>query len=107
VVIPPTPPPDIDLDAWRRSLELLERWRPERLCLPHFGLVEDPSSHLAQLRSAIDRHEAWAREGEEAFVAHLSEDLGARLEPSEADAYAFTALARPSALGLRRWLERG
>jgi glyoxylase-like metal-dependent hydrolase (beta-lactamase superfamily II) len=107
VVIPPTPPPDIDLDAWCRSLELLERWRPERLALPHFGAVEHPASHLAQLREAIDRHEGWAREGEEAFVAHLVADLRRRLPQSEADAYAFTALAQPSALGLRRWLERG
>ncbi|HWD11281.1 MAG TPA: MBL fold metallo-hydrolase [Solirubrobacteraceae bacterium] len=107
VVIPPTPPPDIDLDAWRDSLELLEGWRAQRLALPHFGLVEDPVAHLAELRAAIDRHERWAREGEEAFVAHLTEDLRRRLPASQADAYSFTALAQPSALGLRRWLERG
>jgi glyoxylase-like metal-dependent hydrolase (beta-lactamase superfamily II) len=107
VVIPPTPPPDIDLDAWRHSLQLLESWRPARLALPHFGLVEEPASHLAHLRAAIDRHEGWAREGEEAFVAHLTADLRRRLPASEADAYSFIALAQPSALGLRRWLERG
>jgi glyoxylase-like metal-dependent hydrolase (beta-lactamase superfamily II) len=107
VVIPPTPPPDIDLDAWRASLEVLEAWRPNRLALAHFGVVEDPGAHLAQLREAIDRHERWAREGEEAFVRRLTEDLRGRLPASAAEAYAFTALARPSALGLRRWLERG
>jgi glyoxylase-like metal-dependent hydrolase (beta-lactamase superfamily II) len=107
VVIPPTPPPDIDLDEWRHSLELLEDWQPARLALPHFGLVEEPASHLAQLREAIDRHEGWAREGVDAFVAHLTADLRRRLPASQADAYAFTALAKPSALGLRRWLERG
>jgi glyoxylase-like metal-dependent hydrolase (beta-lactamase superfamily II) len=106
VVIPPTPPPDIDLEAWRDSLSVLEGWRAARLALPHFGLVEDPVAHLGQLREALDRHEGWAREGEEAFVEHLSAYLRARMGTSEAEDYDFTALARPSAAGLRRWLER-
>lgn len=106
VVIPPTPPPDIDLDAWRASLEVLEAWRPARLALAHFGLVHDPPEHVAQLREAIDRHERWAREGEEAFVARLGADLAGRLPPAVAESYSFTALARPSAQGLVRWLRR-
>lgn len=106
VVIPPTPPPDIDLNAWRASLDVLEDWDPRRLALPHFGLVEDPASHLGQLRDAIDRHEGWAREGKQAFVEHLSEYLRARMPEGAAEDYNFTALAEPSAAGLRRWLER-
>ncbi len=106
VVIPPTPPPDIDLDAWRDSLAILDGWAPARLALPHFGLVEEPVQHLAQLRGALERHERWARKGEEVFVARLSEWLGERLPASAAEDYGFTALARPSALGLRRWIER-
>lgn len=106
IVIPPTPPPDIDLVAWRASLEVLEDWQPLRLALAHFGLVEDPVAHLRELREAIDRHEGWAREGEDVFIERLSEFLRARM-PAEAVAdYDFTALARPSAAGLRRWLER-
>lgn len=107
VVIPPTPPPDIDLDAWRDSLEVLDRWRPQRLALPHYGLVSDPAEHLRELRDALDRHEAWAREGEEVFVARLSEHLRQRMPREQAEDYNFTALAGPSAAGLRRWLERG
>jgi glyoxylase-like metal-dependent hydrolase (beta-lactamase superfamily II) len=105
VVIPPTPPPDIDLDAWRSSLEVLEAWHAERLALPHFGLVEDPPAHLAQMREALDRHESWAREGEETFVEQLVSYLRARMGESEADDNEFIALARPSAQGLTRWLE--
>ena len=37
----PAPPPDIDLEAWERTLEEIERRRPERLALTHFGVVED------------------------------------------------------------------
>ena len=106
VVIPPTPPPDIDLDAWRESLVLLEAWRPERLALPHYGEVSDPAAHLAELREALDRHEGWAREGEEVFVERLASYLRERTPPAEADDSEFIALARPSAQGLRRWLEQ-
>src|SRR5437016_11979676 len=30
-VMPPTPPPDVDLDAWQHSLASIERWRPDTL----------------------------------------------------------------------------
>ncbi len=106
VVIPPTPPPDIDLTAWRQSLEIIEGWQPQSLALAHYGLVADPVLHLAELREALDRHEGWAREGEEVFVERFSEYLRARMGASEAEDYDFTALARPSAAGMRRWLER-
>jgi glyoxylase-like metal-dependent hydrolase (beta-lactamase superfamily II) len=106
VVIPPTPPPDIDLAAWRDSLTVLEGWGAKRLALPHFGLVEEPAEHVALLREALDRHERWAREGEEVFVERLSEWLSERLPASAAESYGFTALAQPSAAGLRRWIER-
>src|SRR5215213_11741850 len=37
----PTPPPDIDLGAWNESLDLVEAWEPRRLCLTHFGTVDE------------------------------------------------------------------
>jgi glyoxylase-like metal-dependent hydrolase (beta-lactamase superfamily II) len=107
VVIPPTPPPDIDLDAWRASLQTLEQWRPERLALPHFGAVADPAAHLVEFREALDRHEGWAREGEDVFVDRLARYLRERVPAGEADDSEFIALARPSAQGLRRWIEQG
>lgn len=106
-VFPPTPPPDIDLDAWRRSLEVLRSWAPERLALPHFGAIVDVEEHLAELQEALGRHERWAAEGEDAFVEQLAASLRASVGREQAEAYEFIALARPSAAGLRRWLERG
>jgi hypothetical protein len=106
VVMAPTPPPDIDLDSWRESLALIASWGPRALALPHFGLVEEPERHVAELREALDRHERWAGEGEDVFVARLMEHLRARMPESEAEDYAFIALARASAVGLRRWLEK-
>lgn len=47
--LPAAPPPDIDLPAWRQSLDLLEGWRAEQLLLTHFGAVTDPAAHLTEL----------------------------------------------------------
>lgn len=53
-VLPPTPPPDIDLDAWRRSLDTLEEWAPERVAVAHFGAFGDVERHLGELRENLD-----------------------------------------------------
>ena len=36
-VMPPTPPPDVDLEAWHEGLGRIEQWRPGTLFLTHFG----------------------------------------------------------------------
>jgi glyoxylase-like metal-dependent hydrolase (beta-lactamase superfamily II) len=105
-LVPPTPPPEIDLGAWRSSLELLEAWRAAALALPHYGLVRSPEEHIAAMRDALERHERWAAAGEEVFLASLRELLDASVPARLADDYMFVSLARPSAAGLRRWLER-
>src|SRR5687767_12024063 len=53
LVIAPTPPPDIDIDAWERSIDIVEGWRPQRLGLTHFGEVTDIERHLSDLRRAL------------------------------------------------------
>ena len=40
-VLPPTPPPDVDVEAWERTLDELEALAPERLALVHFGVADD------------------------------------------------------------------
>ena len=50
-VMPPTPPPDVDLESWRDSLARIERWRPDTLFLTHFG----PSPFAGHL-SALGDH---------------------------------------------------
>ena len=49
-VLPPTPPPDFDLEAWLQTLDELERRAPERLALVHFGVADDVERHLSELR---------------------------------------------------------
>jgi glyoxylase-like metal-dependent hydrolase (beta-lactamase superfamily II) len=54
-VLPPTPPPDIDLEAWAwaSSLGLIERRRPGTLFLTHFGPHAPAGTHLAELRAHL------------------------------------------------------
>ena len=58
VIVPPTPPPDIDVEAWEASVEKILAWHPEALFLTHFGLKSNPAIHLQEL---IERLRMWAR----------------------------------------------
>ena len=62
-VLPPTPPPDLDVEAWYRTLEQIERRAPERLALIHFGFADDVGRHLAELRDAARQLGDARREG--------------------------------------------
>jgi len=53
LVIPPTPPPDIDLEAWHASVLRLRAWKPRRVFLTHFGGFDDPLEHLADLEERL------------------------------------------------------
>ena len=52
-VLPPTPPPDVDVEGWFRTIEEIERRAPERLALIHFGPADDVSRHLGELRARL------------------------------------------------------
>lgn len=49
----PTPPPDIDLAAWRDSLTTIDSWQPVSLFLTHFGVVTGAKAHLARFRETL------------------------------------------------------
>jgi len=61
-VVPPMPPPDIDVEAWCESLSLIRGLSPERLLLTHFGAFDDPLRHLDELDERLLRWTAIARE---------------------------------------------
>lgn len=52
-VRPPTPPPDIDLEAWSQTIDKLKQLRPDVLYLAHFGMVNMPVKHLERLREKL------------------------------------------------------
>jgi glyoxylase-like metal-dependent hydrolase (beta-lactamase superfamily II) len=107
-VLAPTPPPDIDLDAWRSSIAVLEDWAPQRLVPTHFGAYEDVPEHLAALREELGRTERRASElDEEGFAAALAGLVAPLAAEVDARAYAQALPGDQSYQGLRRWLERG
>ena len=65
LVVPPTPPPDIDIEAWENSIATVEAWLPERLALTHFGQIDDPLSHLQLVRERLREEAQLAKELDE------------------------------------------
>jgi glyoxylase-like metal-dependent hydrolase (beta-lactamase superfamily II) len=61
-VLAATPPPDIDLERWDRSLSAIEAWAPATLYLTHFGQVPNLTAHVARYRATLARFAGHARE---------------------------------------------
>jgi glyoxylase-like metal-dependent hydrolase (beta-lactamase superfamily II) len=107
-VYAPTPPPDVDLEAWERTLDELERREPRRLALIHFGMFDDVERHLTALRETMHEWGERVAHGmdEPTFVAAARADVAAA-EPGEADAYDRAAPYWHCFLGLERyWRKR-
>ena len=105
-VLPPTPPPDTDVEAWEATLDEIERRAPERLALIHFGVADDVARHLTELRLILLD---WAEsvEGgasEEEFVDYALAELHDSGE--DVDAYAQAMPFWQSYRGLARWAEK-
>lgn len=52
-VVPPCPPPDINLEDWLNSIELLLAQRADNFYLTHFGEISDLSHHMTQLKEML------------------------------------------------------
>ena len=120
-VMPPTPPPDIDIEAWLKSVELIRAWRPSTLFVTHFGPHEDVTGHLDAFAEHLDALSRIARrvldgagsgEGSEdellqAFTAEARLYLQRHLPPEEVDLYDFASPLALGWLGLARyWRKR-
>ncbi len=85
LIVPPTPPPDIDVETWEESIGIVESWRPQRLGLTHFGAVEDPAEHLAAVRERLREEAQLARElSEQDYERRHRERVAAEVEPETA-----------------------
>jgi glyoxylase-like metal-dependent hydrolase (beta-lactamase superfamily II) len=102
-VQPVAPPPDIDVEAWRRSVDQIERHAPERLALVHFGVANDVPDHLRRLRTSLERWSGWVRAGlsEDEFVAAVTADVG-----EDAERYSVVFSFAMSYAGLRRYYDK-
>ena len=117
-VLPPTPPPDIDVEAWYASMDLIARWSPSTLFMTHFGPVVTVDAHLQRLRRNLGTLAEMARvslleEGtDEDRHARFLDRLGLELrrEMTETQALSYEAAAPLGTLWLglaRYWRKRG
>ena len=54
VNVPPTPPPDIDLEAWRDSIARIGAWGADTLFITHFGPHGSSGAHLSDLLDNLE-----------------------------------------------------
>jgi glyoxylase-like metal-dependent hydrolase (beta-lactamase superfamily II) len=117
-IMPPTPPPDIDLEAWRTSEERILAWDPDTLFLTHFGPFHGARAHFQEL---MERLGAWSwivrrlladgtlddAQRERAFVEEALLDLRRKVGQQEAERYNRAGRLDYSWQGLSRyWRKR-
>jgi glyoxylase-like metal-dependent hydrolase (beta-lactamase superfamily II) len=105
-IMPPTPPPEVDVEAWEQSFDEIERRAPERLALIHFGVVEDADPHITELRLTL---KDWAEsiEGgatEEEFVEYAMAELSD--SGDDVEEYGHAMPFWQSYAGLKRWADK-
>ena len=111
--MPPTPPPDIDLEAWNESLRKIGDWRADTLFITHFGPYTPVAPHLTALADHLsmtsglvkaslarqgtdDDREAW-------FADEIRRELRRRMSDSDAHAYEIAGRFDLSWRGLARY----
>ncbi len=105
--IPPTPPPDIDVEAWHESLELIAAWKPERLAMTHFGSSEHVADQLGEVGRRLDSWSVLAREQDlDGFITGVQREIAASASEDIAAAYAQAAPPEQLYAGLRRYWEQ-
>ena len=114
-VRPPTPPPDIDIEAWHASVDRLRALGLRALDLTHFGRFDDPSRHLDELLFRLDEWTEWVRgwiaegispdEMATALKSRSDADIAASVpDPTLAKAYELATPSRMTIDGLTRYL---
>ena len=108
LTIPPSPPPDIDVELWHESIERIAAWKPRRLVQTHFGASDDPEAQLAEVSARLDDWAARAREQDlETFIAGVRAEIDAHSDPDLHEAYEQAAPADQLYAGLERyWRKR-
>jgi glyoxylase-like metal-dependent hydrolase (beta-lactamase superfamily II) len=103
LVLAPTPPPDIDVAAWERSIDTVLAWRPERIVITHFGTAEDPVRQLEACREALHEEiELVATHDEPSFMELLAarvQDVAPEVAEQVAQAVPYDHIHK----GLTRW----
>lgn len=116
-IVPPCPPPDINLEDWRKSISTIKAIRPQKLFLTHFGEFTNIEDHLQKLEVCLMDWANWIKDqwkkgfshqditpGFQAYVEKQLLDFG--LTKSEIDRYEAANPAWMSVAGLIRYWEK-
>ena len=106
--LPPTPPPDIDVEAWHSSIDVIRDWKPERLAITHFGLVEQPARATRRARS--ERLDHWAdsarAQDRDDWIAAVTDELRGVVSPEAFDSFMAAVPLDQAYAGLRRYWDK-
>ena len=118
-VVPPCPPPDINIEDWQASIQLMRDLPVETLYLTHFGKITEKKTHLDTLEQRLLAWAGWMKPFAEQqtppeqivplFQKYVAEELSAAgvdeagLRRYEAANPAFMSVAGL----LRYWKKRG
>jgi len=114
-VLPPTPPPDIDVRAWQASIARLRAWEPAGVFVSHFGLYRDADAHFDALSGELD---AWdelagtilagvpAESRMATFVESARERVRQRVSAEEAESYRDSISLEDCWAGLERYWQK-
>jgi glyoxylase-like metal-dependent hydrolase (beta-lactamase superfamily II) len=103
LTLAPTPPPDIDVEAWERSLDTIAAWEPQTLALTHFGTSDDPPAQLAAVRESLRwQADLAAAHDQDTFMATIHQRI-AQAAPEDVDEVELAAPLDHLFLGLDRW----
>jgi len=115
-VMPPCPPPDINIEQWESSVQLILNSDVNQLYLTHFGLVEQVAEHFDQLLYFLHDWKDWMQANLPLyqdldsilplFKNHVAQQLtNAGLTPNEAAVYEIANPSWMSVYGLSRYLK--
>ncbi len=61
IVIPPCPPPDINVEDWQQSLDLIRKLNVKTFYLTHYGTFTDIENHLDTLEKRLLERAEWIK----------------------------------------------
>jgi hypothetical protein len=103
-LLPPTPPPDIDVEAWHASIDRVAQWEPSAVAITHFGTFTDVAAHLERLHTELDR---WAGVARDHDASGFEQEIRAALAGT-AEEHGYLKAMPPETLygGLARYWEK-
>jgi len=117
-VMPPCPPPDINIEDWQKSMNLIRGLDINKMYLTHFGVITEIDQHLDELENCLTDWADWMKAKWEQGLTHQeitpqfqayvnSQLMDAGLTKEEIDRYEAANPAWMSVAGLiRYWVKK-